>query len=464
MVQKFRRLKIKVLIVLGLFVVVPLAGLVIFKMESHGAKIGTDLNVPAIGKTRLLTISTTDTQSGLRKIQVSLNQNQAETILLEKNFDSAGILEGGKVKAQQLKTLIEPKKLGLKEGKALLTINVWDYSWRHFMGGNLTSLNKEIDIDTVTPQIYAVSKVHNITQGGTGLVVYKLSEKCPHHGVRVGDRFYKGYSCENIMDTETNDYYMTFFGLNHDQGPGTQIVLEAADFAGNTVQSGFPHHIRKASFRTDTINISDRFLQYKMPEFDNDIPDDIDKSGISRFLYVNRKLRQLNYGQITSYGADSDNRIHWSGKFMRLPQSARMASYADHREYRYGNEKIDDQTHLGIDLASTAQSKIPAANSGKVVFIGSIGIYGNTVIIDHGFGLFSTYSHLTRIDVKDGQPVTKGETIGTTGTTGLAGGDHLHYGIMVHQTFVNPIEWWDGDWIRKNITSKLGFTKLAQKK
>ena len=140
---------------------------------------------------------------------------------------------------------------------------------------------------------------------------------------------------------------------------------------------------------------------------------------------------------------------------MRLPNSAPRARFADQRDYRYKGKVVDHQVHLGVDLASLARAKVPAANNGRVAFTGTVGIYGNTVVLDHGFGLFSLYSHLSRIDVEKGQTVQKGEVLGLTGATGLAGGDHLHYAMMVHQTFVNPIEWWDAAWIRNNVTDKL---------
>jgi len=111
--------------------------------------------------------------------------------------------------------------------------------------------------------------------------------------------------------------------------------------------------------------------------------------------------------------------------------------------------------HLGIDLASVSQSPVPAANRGKVVLTENIGIYGKTVIIDHGFGLFSMYSHLSGFGVQEGQIVDRGTIIGQTGTTGFAAGDHLHFGVLVHNTFVNPVEWWDASWIKNNITAKI---------
>ena len=147
--------------------------------------------------------------------------------------------------------------------------------------------------------------------------------------------------------------------------------------------------------------------------------------------------------------------MHWKGAFLRLPKSANRARFADHRIYRYNGREVDEQDHLGVDLASVAHSPVPAANEGKIVFAGRIGIYGNTIIIDHGFGIFSMYAHLNRMDVQTGQMVEKGTIMGRTGMSGLAGGDHLHFSMLVHHTFVNPVEWWDPMWIKNNITSKI---------
>ena len=150
----------------------------------------------------------------------------------------------------------------------------------------------------------------------------------------------------------------------------------------------------------------------------------------------------------------------WKGKFGRLPNAAPRARYGDRRSYKYKGKEIDRQTHLGIDLASLANSTVPAANSGTVVFADYLGIYGNSVIIDHGFGLFSMYSHLSQIAVSKGDTLATGANIGRTGITGMAGGDHLHFSILVNDTFVDPIEWWDAKWIKHNITDKLEDVKL----
>lgn len=138
-----------------------------------------------------------------------------------------------------------------------------------------------------------------------------------------------------------------------------------------------------------------------------------------------------------------------------MKNAATMAMFGDRRTYRYQGKEIGKSVHMGVDLASTKNALIEASNSGIVVFSGYLGIYGNSVIIDHGLGLFSFYAHLGVIHVKKGQKVKKGHPIGRSDTTGLAGGDHLHFGIFVGNSFVNPQEWWDSHWIRDNVDSKL---------
>ena len=73
------------------------------------------------------------------------------------------------------------------------------------------------------------------------------------------------------------------------------------------------------------------------------------------------------------------------------------------------------------------------------------------MILDHGLGVFSSYSHLSQIDVKVGDKVDKGAVLGRTGTTGLAVGDHLHFAINLQGEFVDPLEWWDPHWLKDQV-------------
>ena len=98
---------------------------------------------------------------------------------------------------------------------------------------------------------------------------------------------------------------------------------------------------------------------------------------------------------------------------------------------------------------------VAAAAAGTIVNASWLGIYGNCVIIDHGMGVQSLYGHLSSFDVKLDDSVTKGQTIGRSGMTGLAGGDHLHFTMLVGGRPVNPVEWWDSHWIQDRVERKL---------
>ena len=207
-------------------------------------------------------------------------------------------------------------------------------------------------------------------------------------------------------------------------------------------------------FRDDKINISDAFLESKMPQYYNIIPDTRDNLQI--YLKVNNDIRKQNAVFLKELAQKSASNMLWDKKaFLRLPNAAPRAGFGDHRTYFYQSKEIDQQTHMGVDLASLEGASVPAANSGKVVFTGFLGIYGETVIIDHGQGLQTLYAHLRQIDVNVGQDLKKGDILGKTGVTGLAVGDHLHFGVLVGGREASPIEWWDQHWIDDNILSKL---------
>ena len=451
MTKKGSSLKPILVIIIALLVCIPVVWLAIIRIEGTAPALDVDLGSPFIGQSRSLTVTVDDAGSGIRKVWMGMVADGREVEILQRTFPSAGFFAGGKEKSVQVKATISPKDLGLADGKGVIRIVAWDYSLRKWGKGNQGVLEKEVQIDTRPPAVEMISRVHNVTQGGSGLALYRLSEACPRSGVSVGDRFYPGYA--GYFKDKT--IHMAFFALDYEQGKDTHIAVTAEDYAGNTATAGMVYHIKPRSFRKDAINLSDGFFNAKMPDFERYYPELAGGNRLDLFLKVNRELRRKDSETFHAATAQPEQELLWSGPFLRLPRSANRARFADHRTYFYNGKVIDRQVHMGIDLASTAHSPVPAANRGKVIFAAEEGIYGNTVVLDHGYGLFSLYAHLSQIDVADGQMVEKGDIIGKTGATGMAGGDHLHYGMMVHQTFVNPVEWWDASWIKNNITGKI---------
>ena len=447
------------LILIGcLIIVVPAAWFLLTRLEGDAPKVEIDLLSLYLGRSQDISISVSDANSGLRQLWVGLIKDGKEVVLYDETFPSAGFFSGGTAKDTSIKIPVAPLDLGISDGDATLRLVVRDYSWQDWWKGNKTYIEKPVVIDTRAPGIEVFTSAHNINQGGAGLIIFRTSEICSQSGVQVGNHFFPGYT-GHFKDP---NIYLAFFALGYEQGRDTPIHLTAVDQAGNQGKSGFNYYIRRKKFRKDRINISDGFLNKKLPDFDSFLARDSKMFAVDRFLAINRGLRQANYQKIVEVCRNTDNKLHWQGVFLRLPNAANRARYADHRTYYYQKKEIDRQVHMGIDLASLANSPVPAANNGIVVFAEPLGIYGGTVIIDHGFGLFSMYSHLSFTAVKAGDRLSRGDTLGRTGSTGMAGGDHLHFSILINDTFVNPVEWWDKKWIQNNVKSKIEQVKSSQ--
>jgi len=437
---------------LAVMVIVPLIVVLVIRLEGQAPQLNVVTPIQHVGVQNQVTAALTDPKSGLKRFWVAVIQNGKEITLVDKNFPSSGWLRKGLRTSQSVAFSIEPRKVGLEDGNAMLRMMVVDYSWRSWGKGNRTYVETDIRIDTQAPAIRVISRAHNISPGGSNAVVYELSETCQQSGVQIADHFFRGYP----LGTESDTKHVALFALTHTQGKGIQMNLIATDLAGNLARTSIPHYIKTKKFKRDTIRISDGFISSKLPEFKDDPNIDQRTTPLAQFLYINQDLRRQNKATLGQIMQKSDPHKLWQGTFMRLPRSATRSGYGDKRTYHYGGKRVDQQTHLGIDLASVSNAPIPAANTGRVVYAQRLGIYGRMVVIDHGWGLFSMYAHLNSFEVKEGQQVQKGDIIGYTGMTGLAGGDHLHFSVLVDGVLVNPLEWWDLSWIQNNITNKLG--------
>ena len=392
-----------------------------------------------INFTTPITVSINDAQSGIKAVKIVLSQGKKKTTLTEK------ILPKDTFEYNQEVLLTKDQ---IKQGSFEIAAWAVDSSLAGFGSGNAFIARGNYTLDTIAPRITVQTTSHNLTQGGCALVIYSLDETPAKSGVEVGKDFFPGYK-------QPNGEYACLFAMPFYSDAKTynpRLMVE--DAAHNIRTSTFWYHTNAKKYRHDNINISDRFLSSKMPQFEAAFP------GVSNqvelFLRVNRELRKTNRAELRKIGLDTSPTFTFKHKFLRLPNSAARAGFGDQRTYLHNGKKIDHQTHLGIDLASTRHAPIPAAANGRVVVAAhDFGIYGNAIIIDHGLGLQTLYSHLSKIDVAVGDTVKRGQIIGKTGATGMAGGDHLHFGVLCSGIPVNPYEWWDGTWIKNNITSKL---------
>ncbi len=389
------------------------------------------------GGKREFTLTAKDAASGIKTVKVSVLQAQKETTILEKNYEPA---------PREVTEVFTLDQAGLREGQFDLITVVTDKSIFNFGAGNTTRKTKTMTLDNRPPVLSVLSLAHNIKQGGVCGVVYQINKDVERSGVMVGDTLYPGYKLPS------GNYACLFlFPWNLDP-KAFQPKLYAEDSAGNQRSITFRYQAKPTKFKHDSIGVGEEFLQSKMPQFETMYPEIKDQ--VQLYVKVNRDLRKENVAKLHEFAKKSDPNMLWEGAFLRLPNAAPRAAFGDGRTYMFKGQKIDEETHLGVDLASLENAQIPAANSGRVVFTGFFGIYGNAVVIDHGWGLQSIYSHMSQITVKEGDMVKKGDIIGNTGATGLAAGDHLHFGMILHGVEVQPIEWWDPHWIKDNITGK----------
>lgn len=395
-----------------------------------------------IGAQKTITIRITDNKSGLKHVDMVISQNNQSQTLSSVDFPEKGILE----KTESV--VVNPLNLKLHNGEATVTITASDHS----LFQNTARMVEKVVIDTVPPQVSLLSTAHNISPGGSCLAVYRISKDVEKSGVQFGKDFFSGYPVELGGKKSFLSYFPVPLAL--DKGD-TKLAAFVKDNGGNEVSLSIPYRVKQRKFRKDILELSDNFLNQKMPEYQQRDPELQGKTIVDTFVYVNEKLRDENFKAIQSLCLKSSGTRLWKGPFLRMKNAAPMAGFGDIRTYLYQKKTIGGSTHMGVDLASTAHAPIEAANSGVVLFTGYLGIYGNTVIVDHGQGILSLYAHMNDIKVNTGQQVSKEEILGSSGSSGLAGGDHLHFSIIVGGRFVNPVEWWDPHWIQDNVEKKI---------
>ncbi|MBA4356130.1 MAG: M23 family peptidase [Desulfovibrio sp.] len=385
------------------------------------------------------TIQLTAKNTGLKSLSVSALQDGKRLEFLQRTFTDKPMAH---TEAFRL-----PREAGFKEGPIELTIEARTNSLLSFIGRGKATLVRKLTLDLTPPHVTVNQGVHNVNQGGAGAVSFTVSKPVERVGVSVGEYFFPAFQ------QKSGDYFC-FFAMPHDMLPGSfKPRVMVRDLAGNEASQTLYIYAIPKSFKFDKLNVSDEFLNDKMSQYTAQYPQE--RSPLDIYKRVNNELRKVNEVDLRRIAQDTSNSTLWSGPFLRLPNSAGRAAFGDQRDYFYNGMKIDHQTHLGVDLASLANAPVPAANDGRVAFAGFLGIYGNCVIIDHGLGLQSLYSHLDSMDVAKGADVKRGQFIGKTGTTGLAGGDHLHFGILISGVQVSPVEWWDEHWIRDNVLKHL---------
>jgi murein DD-endopeptidase MepM/ murein hydrolase activator NlpD len=434
-----------------------LATFAIPRWEGRGPVV-SGLSGLTVGKTPTdLEIQLEDDGAGLRQVEIRLMSAAGSKTLLTKTFPGS-VLTGGTVALERISLRLDPDELDLPDGDATLTAVVFDWSLRGGFGGNRTETKATLLVDTVPPRVAAISGLTYVHRGGSAAAVYQVGTDATRDGVRVGDAFFPGHDLPEHSGegglSGGGPVRIAIFAVPVDASGDPAIRIVASDAAGNAREASFAVRLVERAFKARELPLSQRFLEQRaIPLATANGFRDTDPA--QAFRDVNETLRERNERRIREVLSGEPAPHRFRGRFEQMRGSQVTSRFAERRRYVLDGEVISNATHYGFDLASTAGAKITAANAGVVVLAEDVGIYGNCVIVDHGLGVRSLYGHLSTIEVSVGDAVETGDVLGRSGMTGLAGGDHLHFAILVGDVYVDPMEWWDPRWVQSHIEVRL---------
>jgi murein DD-endopeptidase MepM/ murein hydrolase activator NlpD len=378
---------------------------------------------------------------GLRRIRVAVVDAEGETLLHAEEVPG-NLLSGGVRTTHHVSLPLDAAALGAPGEDAVVRVTALDWSLR----GNETVVDLPLVVDVKAPRVDVSSGLTYVRQGGSGAVAYRVNELTTRDGVRVGELFFRGYPRPGGAMGDR----VALFAVPSDTPRDVKIRVIAEDRAGNQGDARWPVVVKEHPMPDASVTLSPRFIRDVVPRFyQNGSPQPDDPA--QAFDRVNRELRAENEVTVREALADSEATPSFEARLAQLANSQVTSRFGERRSYFLGGERVSEATHYGYDLASTAAAPITAAGGGRVVYADELGIYGSCVLIDHGLGLGTLYGHLSRLDVSVGDRVTQGQPLGLSGDTGLAGGDHLHFAVLVGAVYVDPIEWWDAEWVRTHV-------------
>lgn len=403
-----------------------------------------------------------DTGAGVANVRVTVVQNGESREVMSRLFSVPRDEEVVEID-------FAPRSLGLKEGDAEIVVEAVDHS----VWGSTATATAKVLIDYARPRVEVISLQHIAAAGGAELAIYRAKDtNIRASGVRVGSYDFPGLPLAVFDPTApaASDLFVALFALPLEMSANDAVQAYAIDTAGNETLVPMSFRIDFGKSTEVHSKLTKPFLEAKMPELmdkflvasgKNDRPDYASADGLmASFRFVNEDYRGLLNSRLQELFEQPITPRRWTKEvFLKPMPSATSSIFGEHRNYTLDGVPVSRSMHNGVDLASTGNAVVMAVQDGTVVMAEDHGIYGNTIVIDHGAGLFSLYGHLASILVSHGESVKRGVTIGRTGTTGLAGGDHLHFEFRVRNVPVTPIEWWDPKWLTDNIEGKVTAVK-----
>jgi len=343
-------------------------------------------------------------------------------------------------------------------------IIICDWSSSNFFRGKTFTKTLDLTINNKKPSINIIASSNKIRYGGSALLIFQV-DSVDIKTMEISNGTQRFSAFPFLKD----DYYAVILAWpinNINFNPTISITDSALNTQRTTISLVRDYSPR---YKTSNIRLGNDFLGTKVDTLISDLkqryPAHI-KDSVEKFIYINERIRKEDESIINQKAKSLEPDIKTINKpkrwqaFIPLKGYAAVGAFGDKRTYIMPDGKKSYSTHLGLDMASVKNDNIISSNIGQVALVEQLGVYGKTLLIDHGFGLYSLYSHLEDINVKVGDMVLPQSVLGKTGQSGLALGDHLHFSMLVQGAFVRNAEWMDSSWIKNNITDV--FEKARQ--
>jgi murein DD-endopeptidase MepM/ murein hydrolase activator NlpD len=407
------------------------------------------LDIPAsvtfLGQATPITVHVHDPR-GVRSVTASVEQNGAKYRIWDALKPSSAA-DNSYTFSAGVKTTPQ-----LQNGKATLVLEATSKDLLH----KSARLERPVTVVTQPPSISVDADQHYLYLGMADLATFNVSGVWTEAGVRVGQEVFRAWPMPGGKPG-----LFSLFAFAWNMPANTVPVVYVSNGAGNDVTGSLVFQFPKKEqpkYTTHDLQVSDAFMQKVINELDPNGSGD----PVARFVKINTEMRRANNKTLSDLRLKTADKFLWSQPFTRQSHSQAEATFADVRNYIYQGKKIDQQVHLGYDLAVTQHIGVEASNDGRVVYAAPLGIYGNCIVIDHGYGLQTIYGHLSQINVHEGDMVKQGQVMGLSGQTGMAGGDHIHFAMQLDGIQIDPKEWWDPHWIKDHIAKRVdlpGFDK-----
>lgn len=409
-----------------------------------------ELDVPGIGPFTTVVGVAQESQRGLSNLRLELLQEGRSWVLAEQDHEPRPFWAfwGEATEQARLESVVRGGDLeGLEEGEVTVRLTAARApTWFRRPVPHL--IEEQVEARLRPPSVDLGSTPVRVRQGGSGIVSYRVGEFAVESGVQAGAAFFPGYP---VPGGGPRDRFV-IFAVPYDEGSDASLRLRVRDALGNELEARFVTSFTPKALKSSRIGLNDRFLDKVVGEITSRTPGlSAAGSPLESYLRINGDLRRANAKELVEIAGRSVSDMLWSQPFQQQPNSQLMDDFAARRSYVYDGKQVDTQDHLGFDLASVRRAPVAASNRGRVVLARYFGIYGNTVVLDHGYGLQTLYAHLSAIEVEEGDLVERGQSVGRSGETGLAGGDHLHFSVLVGGRPVDPLEWFDERWIETRL-------------